>query len=75
MKGPTLAEIKCVLGTPPRLGSRSAAAQRAEIDFVAARAEFLSRATPRHWEILLAASRRMHRQWLKGREITPAPQP
>ena len=71
MKVPTLAEIKCVLGAPFRQKSRRAAVGRAQVDFGMARADFVDRATPRRWEILLAASRRLHRDWLKDQKEAP----
>ena len=70
MEGPTLAEIKLVLGiSHPE--SRRAAIQRAYEDYVMARAKFLDRATPDRWETLLAVSREIHRDWLKDRKRVP----
>jgi len=40
-----------------------------------ARADFIARATPRRWEILLAASRRLHREWLKDQKEAPVHAP
>jgi hypothetical protein len=73
MQGPTLAEIKLVLGiSHPE--SRRAAIQRAYEDFVMARAKFLERATPDRWETLLAVSWQIHRDWLKDRKRALVPQ-
>ncbi len=67
MKGPTLAEIKLVLFTP-RADSRSGmAVWRAYRDFLKARSVFHDRATPRRWEVFVAVSRRLHREWQKER--------
>ncbi len=74
MKAPTLAEIKCVLGAPFRQKSRRAAVGRVQLDFGMARADFIDRATPRRWEILLAASRQLHREWLKDQKEAPVHQ-
>lgn len=74
MKPPTLAEIKCVLGAPLRQKSRRVAVGRAQVDFGMARADFVDRATPRRWEILLAASRQLHREWLKDQKEAPVHQ-
>jgi hypothetical protein len=66
MQGPTFAELKLVLGiSHPE--SRRTAIQRAYEDFVMARAKFLERATADRWEALLAVSRQIHQDWLKGR--------
>jgi len=65
---PTFAEIKVILQTPTKLSSRSKAATQAIVNYGMARMDFLDRATPERWASLLAASRTLHRAWLKQME-------
>ncbi len=67
MKGPTLAEIKLVLFAPMADSRSGLAVWRACNDFLIALNDFRDRATPRRWEVLVAASRRVHREWQKAR--------
>ena len=57
---PTLREIRVVLETPRKLLRKRKAVDDAEVEYVSAKARFISSPTPPAWALLVTAARRWH---------------